>query len=164
MRNAFHRSQPRSKHVGPWVPILGRAKFSAHNIISTQSITRSIRPFSKIPFAKQSRTVSRISRCKFGARLRPIGQPGREKSIHDSLSRRCRLFRSLNLDSRPVTGNSARRAGGNSPRRSGLQPELRRGPSRDSVHSFFGSVDGFLPGDGGTRKVHFSGWVGIYMA
>ena len=68
----------------------------------------------------------------------------------------------LNLDSRPLSGNSVRRAGSNSPPRSGPQPELRRGPAPDSVHSFFGRFERFSPGGGGTRKVHFSGWVGIF--
>jgi len=70
----------------------------------------------------------------------------------------------LNLDSRPLTGNSVRRAGSNSPPRSGPRPELRCEPGPDSVHSFFGRFERSSPGGGGTRKVHFSGRAGVFAA
>jgi hypothetical protein len=66
------------------------------------------------------------------------------------------------LDSRPLSGNSVRRAGSNSPPRSGPRPELRRGRGRDSVHSFFERFERSSPGGGGTRRVHFSAWVEIF--
>src|SRR3984893_11344487 len=70
----------------------------------------------------------------------------------------------LNLDSRPLTGNSVRRAGSNSPPRSGPRSELRRGPGPESVHSFFVRFERFSPGSAGFRKVHFSGKAGIFAA
>lgn len=79
------------------------------------------------------------------------------------LSRTLPACRFPNLDSRPLTGNSVRRAGSNFPPRSGPRLELRRGPGPDSVHSFFGSFERSSPGSGATRKIHLL-WVGIFAA
>jgi hypothetical protein len=91
--------------------------------------------------------MSGSGRADRSARLRNLN--------HDPLSRHCRFSGLLSLDSRPVTGNSVRRAGSNSPRRSGPPPELRRGPGPDSVHSFFGRFARSSPGGGGTLR---PGW------
>ena len=100
--------------------------------------------------------VSRSCRVDRSARLRKLND--------NPQSRHRRPVGLLSLHSRPLTGNSVRRAGSNSPPRSDPRPELRRGPGPDSVHSFFGRFERSSPGGGGTRTVHFSGRAGIFAA
>jgi hypothetical protein len=91
----------------------------------------------------------------------PADRPARLRKLnHSLLSRYCRLAGLPNLDSRPLIGNSVRRAGSNSPPRSGPRSELRRGPGPKSVHSFFVRFERSSPGSAGFRKVHFSGRAG----
>jgi hypothetical protein len=63
--------------------------------------------------------MSGSGRADRSARLRNLN--------HDPLSRHCRFSGLLSLDSRPVTGNSVRRAGSNSPRRSGPRQSFGAG-------------------------------------
>jgi hypothetical protein len=107
----------------------------------------------RLPIAQRSafiRAVARTRRslCLLHRSIRAArsacraNRPARlRKSNHNLLSRCCRLAGLLNLDSRPLTGNSVRRAGSNSPPRSGPRSEIRRGPGPDSVHSFFVRFD-----------------------
>ena len=106
--------------------------------------------------SRRAISLSRSCPADRSARLRKLN--------HSLLSRCCWLAGLLNLDSRPLTGNSVRRAGSNSPPRSGPRSELRRGPGPDSVHSFFGRFERSSPGGGGTRKAHFSGRAGTFAA
>jgi hypothetical protein len=84
------------------------------------------------------------------------------KLNQNPLCRHCRLASLLNFNSRPLIGNSVRRAESNSPPRSGPRPELRRGLGPDSVRRFFARFEHSSPASGGTPKIHFSGRAGIF--
>jgi hypothetical protein len=140
---------------------VGRRERRATNrpALSFHSRGRSNTSISLLASSTNSRrpiSMSRSCRANRPARSR--------KSNHSLLSRCCRLAGPPNFDSRPLTGNSVRRAGSNSPPRSGPRSELRRGPGPDSVHGFFVRFERSSPESAGFRKVHFSGRAGIFAA
>jgi len=63
----------------------------------------------------------------------------------------------------PLTANSVQRAGSNFQPRSDPRSELRRGPDSDSADSFPERFESSSLGNGGTRKIRFSG-IGLFVA